>query len=412
MLNIKNPYGGLKNIPRNIWILSFATLINRSGTMVLPFLALYARQELKATTGDAGLVLAFYGIGAFISSPFSGKLSDKIGTLRLMLFSLIAGGLFLFLYSLVTNFLSFLILSFVWAIINEAFRPASMAFVSSEISPDRRKTAFALNRLAINLGMSIGPVVGGFLSAINFHLLFYVDGLTSLAAAGFLIFSPIEKTIKLYDKVTTKETENNSIEKTEGDISHQKINALKDRKLLYFVLALIPVEAVFFQHIGAMPLFIVNELGYANSVFGLLTAINTVLIIFIEVPLNDAMRFWPDWKSLCLAAFLSAIGFGMMAFTKDISLIIISIIIWTFGEMILFPASGDYVAKISPEKQRGEYMGYFQMSFSFAFMVGPWLGTEALEYFGSVALWLGCGVLGLISAVMFVKIKEPKQVKE
>ncbi len=168
-----------KNIPKNIWILAAATLINRSGTMVLPFIALYANQILNASKSDAGLVLAAYGIGAFISAPFAGKLSDKIGTMRLMKISLFSTGLFLFLYSFVTNFILFLALTFVWAILSEAFRPASMAFISDEITSDRRKTAFALQRLAINLGMSIGPVVGGILSTINFHLLFYINGLTS-----------------------------------------------------------------------------------------------------------------------------------------------------------------------------------------------------------------------------------------
>ena len=188
-------------------MISSATLINRAGTMVLPFVALYARQELNVSTGDAGLVLAFYGIGALISSPFSGKLSDKIGSLKLMTMSLISTGLFLFLYSIVTDFKLFLALSFVWAILNEAFRPANMSFISSEITPDRRKTAFALNRLAINLGMSIGPVVGGILSTINFSLLFYVDGITSLAAGSFLIFThwdvhkPLEKSTIVEDQI-------------------------------------------------------------------------------------------------------------------------------------------------------------------------------------------------------------------
>ncbi len=395
---MKHPWTGLKNIPRNIWMISSATLINRAGTMVLPFVALYARQELNVSTGDAGLVLAFYGIGALISSPFSGKLSDKIGSLKLMTISLISTGFFLFLYSVVTDFKAFLGLSFVWAILNEAFRPASMSFISSEITPARRKTAFALNRLAINLGMSIGPVVGGILSTINFSLLFYVDGITSLAAGSFLIFThwdvhkPLEKSIIVEDQV---------------EITN-KVSVLKNKKFLYFLLAFIPVQIVFFQHIGALPLHIVNGLGFSNAVFGYLIAINTVLIIFVEVPLNDAMRSWAHWKSLGLGSLLSGIGFGLLAFAQDISPIILLIIIWTFGEMILFPASGDYVASISPEKQRGEYMGYFQMSFSFSFMVGPWLGAEVLEQFGSLNLWLGCFALGLISTLMMLNLKGEK----
>jgi MFS family permease len=282
MALLKNPYSGLKNIPKNIWILAAATLINRSGTMVLPFIALYANQVLNASKSDAGLVLAVYGIGAFITAPFAGKLSDKIGTLRLMTISLFTTGIFLFLYSFVTDFVWFLSLTFIWAILSEAFRPASMAFISDEITSDRRKTAFALQRLAINLGMSIGPVIGGILSTINFHLLFYINGLTALAAGIFLILSPFEK-----HDVVQKEAE-----VKEQAIPYQKVSVFSDKRLLYFLFALIPVEIVFFQHIGALPLFIVTDLGFSNAVFGFLTAVNTVLIIFIEVPLKDSMRNW------------------------------------------------------------------------------------------------------------------------
>lgn len=393
---MKNPYSGLKNIPKNIWMLAAATLINRSGTMVLPFIALYANQILNVSKGDSGLVLAAYGIGAFITAPFAGKLSDKIGTLRMMKISLFSTGIFLFLYSFVTNFVLFLVLTFIWAILSEAFRPASMAFISDEITSDRRKTAFALQRLAINLGMSIGPVVGGILSTINFHLLFYINALSSLAAGVFLTFSHFEK-----HSIVQKETE-----VAEPVVPQQKVSVFRDRKLIYFLLALIPVEIVFFQHIGALPLFIVSDLGYTNAVFGILTAVNTVLIIFIEVPLNDSMRHWDDRKALALGALLSAVGFGLMAFTNTIPPIVALIVVWTFGEMIFFPSSGEYVAKIAPEKQRGEYMGYFQMSFSFAFMVGPWLGAMALDLYGPFNLWIGCLVFGLISTVMMLRLRK------
>ncbi len=393
---MKNPYSGLKNIPKNIWILAAATLINRSGTMVLPFIALYANQVLNASKSDAGIVLAVYGVGAFLSAPFSGRLSDKIGTMRQMKISLFSTGSFLFLYSFITDFTMFLTLTFIWAILSEAFRPASMAFISDEITSDRRKTAFALQRLAINLGMSIGPVVGGILSTINFHLLFYINALSSLAAGAFLTFSHFEKHISSEQE---KET-------TEKKIVHKKVNIFADKRLLYFLLALIPVEIVFFQHIGALPLFIVSDLGFSNAVFGYLTAVNTVLIIFIEVPLNDSMRHWDDRKALALGALLCGVGFGLMAFTNTIPPIVALIVIWTFGEMIFFPSSGEYVAKIAPEKQRGEYMGYFQMSFSFAFMVGPWLGATVLDFYGPFNLWLGCLLFGLISTIMMWRLNK------
>jgi len=393
---LKHPWSGLKNIPRNIWLLAAASLINRTGMMVLPFIVLYAVEELNASPSEAGIILAVYGIGSLITSPFAGKLSDKIGSVKLMEISLILTGVFLFAYSMVTDLYLFILLSFLFAVISEAFRPASMSFISNNIGSERRKTAFALNRLAINLGMSIGPVLGGILSQINFSLLFYFDGATSLAAGFFLI------AIRLKSQEVLPEPE-----KIDGEAvkAINTISPFGNRKFVYFMLALIPVVVIFFQHIGAMPLFFVEELGLSKATFGFLMATNTVLIILIEVPLNDAMRFWKPWKALALGSFLAALGFGMMAFITQIPLLVLSIAIWTFGEMIVFPTAGDYVAQISPENRRGEYMGYFQMAFSFSFMVGPLVGNRVFETLGSFPLWIGCFALGLISALMMLKLK-------
>ena len=181
-----NPWKGIKDLPHNIWLVSIVTLINRTGTMVLPFLALYITSILDRDPTDAGLVIAFYGIGALITAPFAGKLSDKIGELNLMKFSLIGSGIILFITSQINDYYLLLLIIMVWGIVNEAFRPPSLSFISNETTAEQRKTAFALYRLAINLGMSIGPVVGGILSQIDFSLLFYVDGATCIASGLYL----------------------------------------------------------------------------------------------------------------------------------------------------------------------------------------------------------------------------------
>ncbi|RKY93039.1 MAG: hypothetical protein DRQ13_09895 [Ignavibacteriae bacterium] len=396
---MKHPWSGLKNIPRNIWLLAIGSLINRAGMMVLPFIALYAVEELEVSISEAGLILACFGAGAFISAPFAGRLSDRFGSLRLMIISLFGSGFFLFIYSFVGDFILFLALSFIWGIISEAFRPASMSFISQEITSDRRKTAFALNRLALNLGMSIGPVLGGILSTINFKLLFYVDGVTSIAAGFFLLFSGI----KVHQPNISNSKED------EVSIENNQISVFNNRIFIYFLLALIPVEIVFFQHVGALPIFIVEDLGFIKTTFGLLMAVNTVLIIIVEVPLNDAMRKWTHWQSLSLGALLAAIGFGMLVYADGLFLLIFSVITWTFGEMILFPAAGDYVAEISPKEKSGEYMGYLQMTFSLSFILGPLFGTKVLEDFGSDILWSLIFILGITSAAMMMKLKDNKK---
>jgi MFS family permease len=402
-----NPWRVLKEIPHNIWILAFATLINRSGTMVLPFLALYMAKDFGVSAGSAGLVLAFYGFGALFTAPIVGKLSDKLGALRVMKLSLILTGLMLFAYPFITDYYLILGYTVLWAVISEAFRPANLSLISTESEPAKRKTSFALNRLAINLGMSIGPVVGGILTTIDFKLLFFVDGVTSIAAGLFLMFARFDARTNV-STIRNINLENSDLVSIEGDteiinqesvIQHRK-SILNDRFFLFFLLSLIPVNIVFFQHIGGLPIYIVRDLGYSGAVFGFLSAINTIIIIFVEVPFNNAMARWDDRKALALGAILCGIGFGLMALWGNIYFIAFTIVIWTFGEMIFFPASTSFTSTISPVNRRGEYMGYFQMTFSIALMLGPWLGTEILDLFGSNVLWVSTFILSLISAIM------------
>jgi MFS family permease len=389
-----NPWRALKDLPHNMWVLFWATLINRSGTMVLPFLALYMTKHFGYSEADAGLVLAVYGVGALITAPVIGKVSDKVGSFRNMKASLFMTGFMFFVYTFISNYYFILGFTFLLAVINEAFRPANLSLISEVVTPSQRRTAFALNRLAINLGMSIGPVVGGLLTLINFSIIFYVDGITSLIAALFLVTSKWEKLKGQNDPGILV-----------GNEEPKHLSALKDKNLIFFLLALIPIVMVFFQHMSTMPLFLVHNLGFSTATYGALTIVNTGLIILIEVPLNNYLSTWSDKKNLTIGAILTAIGFGGMAFAHDIPFLIITIIIWTFGEMIVFPASAAYVSEIAPVKKRGEYMGFFQMSFSISFMAGPWLGSVILENFGSFSLWIGAFVFCIASAIMMFNLR-------
>ena len=183
-------------------------------------------------------------------------------------------------------------------------------------------------------------------------------------------------------------------------------SVLGDKKFLFFLLAITPVQLVFFQHIGGLPLYIVDDLQYSTAAFGILSAINTVLIIIAEVPLNNMMANMAYGRSMFIGALLAAIGFGAMAIARDTAPLIVAIIIWTAGEMIFFPVTAAYASEIAPPKKLGEYMGYFQMTFSFAFSAGPWLGTVVYQNYGSVVLWSGALVTGAITAVLMLFVKE------
>jgi MFS family permease len=390
-----NPYKGLKDLPHDMWALFFTSLINRSGTMVIPFLALYLTQKIGVTPTEAGTALLVYGAAAFIAAPLTGKLSDKISSIKVMKFALYGSGVLFFIYSFIEDYNWILVATFVLAAVNEAFRPANLSLITEIVTPTQRRMAFALNRLAINAGMSIGPVIGGFLTLIDYHYLFYANAFASIAAG--IYFSSVKWSSL-------------SSEKQEDESSEQKLQVkfaiLKDKYFLFFLFAVIPANLVFFQHLGALPLYIVDDLGYTTAAFGLFGSINTVLIIIAEVPLNNWMNNVSYKKTLMLGALFAGIGFGGFAISTTTIPLVIAIIVFTIGEMIFFPVTASYTSEIAPADRRGEYMGYYQMTFSFAFSAGPWLGTFVYENYGSVILWSGALVFGLITTALMFFIKD------
>jgi len=178
------------------------------------------------------------------------------------------------------------------------------------------------------------------------------------------------------------------------------LGALKDVRLLYFIVAFLPVVLVFFQTEGALPLFLVRNLQMTEATYGQLFTITTGLIILFEVPLNLAMARWPHHLATALGAMLCGAGFGALAIASNFLSVALTVVVWTFGEMIVFPSSSAHIADIAPATRRGVYMGYYVMTFSLAFMVGPWLGLAVMEKFGATTLWLGTLACGMLSALL------------
>jgi predicted MFS family arabinose efflux permease len=388
-----NPWRGLDQLPRENWILFTTAVINRSGTMALPFLVLYLTRSLGFTSDQAALILIGYGVGSLVTAPLAGRLCDLIGARIIMQLSFFLSGGLLIVFPMVSQFSAVMAITVLWAILSEAFRPANLAMITDLVAPEQRKAAFALNRLAINIGMSIGPAAGGFLVMISYPILFWVNGATAILAALVLTFVPWKPR---YPHPAAYPSNG----------SEEKSSLLSDRRIIYFLAAMLPVLIVFFQHTSSMPLFLVNELHLPESDYGILFTLNTGLIIFLEVSLNLRMAHWPHRKALSLAALLVAVGFGSMMFSSDFFTVAITLAIWTFGEMILFPGASAYMAELAPPDRRGEYMGYYQMTFSLSFILGPWIGLQTYDHGGTNILWGGAFVLGGVSALMMSRISD------
>lgn len=356
--------------------------------MALPFFPLYLTRELGFSVGQAGGLMALYGIVALLVAPAAGRLCDRWGTDHLMIGSLALSGLAMAAFPLARSLTAVAVMTVLWAISSEAFRPANMTAVAAGAPPEMRKQAYALHRLAINLGMSAGPAAGGFLAAVSFKWLWLADAATSLLAALVLAL--------WLEKPGRAET-------SEAELPSPA--ALSDPRLRWALLASVLVAIVFFQHDGALALDLVRGHGYSESFYGLLFTLNTLMIVAFEVPLNHAMARWSHARSLTLGAALFAVGFGAYGLPGGTWMIVAATAIWTVGEMVLMPAMSAYVTEISSEKRRGEYMGLYMMSFSLAFVIGPWAGLLILENCGARALWASCLALGAISTLMYSRVR-------
>jgi len=398
-----NPWRGLGVMPREVWVLATATLVNKAGSMVLAFLVLYLTRSLGFSVGVAGTVLLLYGAGALVAAPISGVLSDRFGPIRIMRGSLLLSGVILLVFPAAKSLGLVVALTLTLSILAEAFRPANLTIFGDLVPPQHRKTAFAVNRLAINLGMSVGPAVGGFLATVSFHWLFLVNGLTSLAAGAILVAAsfPLHR-----HHADTRE-----LAEAVAPFAHVP-RGYRDVRLAFFLAGVFPVAVVLFQHLASMSVFLVRDLHFSEATYGLLFSLNCLLIVFLEVPLNIATSHWPHRRVLALGALLFGIGFGALALAWDVWSIAATVVIWTFGEMFFFPGMAAYLTDIAPASRRGEYMGLSQMVMGLAFMIGPWGGMLILGRFGGKTLWGTMFLLGLGAAFIMARLEQPKHAPE
>ncbi|MCE1204976.1 MAG: MFS transporter [Holophagaceae bacterium] len=386
-----NPWRGLRGLPREVWLVCASTLINRLGTMALPFLVLYLTEGRHWTPAEAGYGMMVYGAGALTAGPFSGRLADRLGHVHVLKASLWSSGALLLLLPFASMKPLLFALIFLWAGLTQAFWPSAMALLTGLAAPEQRKAVFALHRLAVNLGMAVGPAMGGLIAHHSYRWVFWTDGLSTLAGAtllSLLLKAPPAPSMP-HDHAPGG-------------------SPWRDRHLLFLLLPFIPALMVFFQIEGTLPLWVVHDLGLGSRFFGILFTVNTLLIVVLEVPLNLAMGHWRHGRLLLLGSLCFAVGFGLTAWATSYTMLIVTTVIWTFGEMILFPAMSDAVATLAPPDRRGEYMGLLSLAFAAALALGPWLGVLAYAKAGPRSVWLGTFLIAGAAGLLLARFRTPQ----
>jgi MFS family permease len=374
----------LRTLPRPVWILFAGTFVNRFGTFVMPFLAIYlTRQGYSAA--QAGLAVSAYGAGHIIASMLGGHLADRIGRRHTIALSMIGSALMLMALSQARSYAMIVVVTFLVGLTAELYRPAASALLGDLVTPEQRIAAFGMYRFAINLGFAAGPATAGFLADRSFFFLFAGDALTSFIY-GLVALVALPHGLRSSSK--------------EEKPAEALRAALSDRPFVLFLLATLCVTWIEFQLHSTLPLYI-QSLGYSTKTYGALISLNGVMIVLFELAVIAWTQRYPPQPLIALGYLLTGIGFALTGLAEAIPALIATVVIWTIGEMIYAPVTGAYVTTLAPERYRGRYMGLWILMWSLGMLLGPYLGTLLYEY-NSTLLWIACAAAGVVGAVLSI----------
>ena len=376
-----------RGFTREIWILALVTFINRAGTMVLPFLSKYLKEDLNFSYSQVGWIMVAFGFGSMLGSWLGGKLSDKIGFYKIMIFSLFTSGLLLFMVQYMRTFWGLCAGMFLTMTIADMFRPAMYVSLATYAKPENRTRALTLVRLAVNLGFTAGPALGGLIIMnIGYSGLFWVDG--SSCIISILIFTLLVKERKKPSGLNTSASE------TEIPLS-----VFKDKIFWIFLFVCFVTAVLFFQLFTTLPLYHNEKFGLSEFQSGLLLSLNGILIFFLEMPIvSISQRKGIDKLKIILwGSLLMALSFYVLLFNVWAGVLIISILFITFGEMFIFPFSNSFALSRAPKGHEGRYMALFTMSFSLAHIASSKTGLQIIASYGYQTNWFIMGTLGIFA---------------
>lgn len=375
----------LRSLPRPVWFLLAGSFVNRFGSFVLPFLALYLTHR-GYTAAQAGLALSAYGVGSVSAAAAGGILADHVGRRGTIALSMYSSAAVMLALSQAGTLVAIVPLTALAGLTAESYRPASSALLADLVPQGRRVTAFAAYRLAINLGFAAGPAVAGLVAERSFFAVFAGDAATS-AVFGTLAIALLPARPEVEHEVPAE---------SRGAVR----TILADRAFLALLAATFAVGLIYFQQEAALPLQVVAD-GHSTAVYGLLISLNGVVVILLELPLTTVTRRLPPRRVIATGCLLTGIGFGATALAASAPALAATVVVWTLGEIVAAPISSAYVADLSPPHMRGRYAGAFGMAFSVALILGPAAGT-ALYAANADALWGGCVVLGALAAALML----------
>jgi MFS family permease len=376
--------GGL---PRQFWFLWAGTLINRLGSFVVIYLAIYLTQQLGFSQSRAGLVIGCYGVGGIVGTLTGGVLADRWGRRPTLLTAQVGAATLMLSLGFARGAWQFALGALLLGVFTEAVRPAFQAMMIDIIPGKDRIRAFSLNYWAVNLGFACSAVLAGFAAQVDYLLLFVVDAGTTLTMASITLFFLSE----------TRPARSRAASVAPG-LKPGLGTVFRDKIFVGFLILNLFIVIVLMQHMSTLPIAMTAD-GLSPATFGWVVAVNGLLIVAGQLFVPRLIGGHDRSRVLALGTMIIGFGFGLGAFADSAWFYAFSVVIWTLGEMLQSPSNAALIADLSPAALRGRYQGINSLSWSAGTALAPIAGGFVQQHLGSATLWLGCAGVGVLVAL-------------
>jgi MFS family permease len=392
-----------REYPRDFWMMIVVNFVDRlGGSLLFPFFALYITKKFEVGMTEVGGLFAIFFLSGFIGAFPGGALTDRFGRKGIIIFSLIATSFSTLFMGFVNEFQFFLVVAFVSGIFTDVGGPAYEAVFMDMLPEEKRTSGFGIRRVAFNLAVVLGPVIGGFIAARSYLALFIIDAVVS-AIVALLVFLLIPET-------KPRPTEGQKQESTFQTFRGYG-QVLRDGRFMAFTFVCFLTWLVYMNMNTTLGVFLRDQHGLPESGYGWIISINAAMVVLFQFSISRRTEKNPPMLMMALGASFIAVGLFLYGFVNTFWLFAVSMAIITVGEMVTIPIANAVVATFSPEEMRGRYNFVYGNSWGISFAVGPYLAGLIMDNYNPNWLWYACGIIGMIAVVGFVTLHRALQTK-
>ena len=383
-----------REYPLQVWLLFVGMLISRTGaSMIWPFLVLYISEQLDLPMVSVTSLLTINSIMGLIASFIAGPITDRAGRKGVMVVSLIISGLGFVGMIWADSYVTFAVLMVVRGAFNPLYTVGSNARLADLLPPKPRDDGYALLRLGSNLGIALGPALGGFIASRSYAITF------ALAAVGMVTYGLL---VLFFARETRPAGEKDAKPQKEPLGGYLQVLTDKPFMMVIVSLTLIMVSANILWTLLAV--HAKQNYGIVESRFGLIPMTNAVMVVALQMTVTRRTKRLPPLWMMTLGALLYGLGVGSVVVGRGFWAFWGSMVMVTVGELIVMPTAATYAANLAPADKRGRYMSLYSLTWTFAGAIGPLVGGFLSDNVGSQAIWYGGGAFGLLSTLSFARL--------